>query len=205
MSANRSAENFSVVFQNSYSRIVAYFERRLPGDPMSAEDLVAEVFEVLWRRFEELPAPPDDLHWLFGIARHFYQSKRTSRLATKLRTFATDQSFGSSGTDVATSVANVLVVREAMNRLSPLDAEMLRLVYWDGLSHEDAASVLGCTCTVLRKRLSRARERLRKELDLAIPHRIIQEKVRSMTHLLGRAENPRCLSGLDTISMVILK
>jgi RNA polymerase sigma-70 factor (ECF subfamily) len=55
-------------------------------------------------------------------------------------------------------------VRDAIERLRPLDREVLRLVMWEGLSHGEAASVLDCSVNAVAQRLHNARERLRVEL-----------------------------------------
>ena len=47
--------------------------------------------------------------------------------------------------------------------LSPLERAAVELVDLDGLTPKEAAAVLGVSRGVLRMRLSRARERLRKE------------------------------------------
>ena len=52
----------------------------------------------------------------------------------------------------------------AIDRLLPGDREALRLVEWDGLSHAQAAQVLGCSANAVAARLHRARARLRTDL-----------------------------------------
>jgi hypothetical protein len=64
-------------------------------------------------------------------------------------------------------VATEVVVRDALSRLTPDDRELLRLVAWEGLEPREAAVVLGVPARTVRTRLSRARARLRAELDVA--------------------------------------
>jgi RNA polymerase sigma-70 factor (ECF subfamily) len=66
-------------------------------------------------------------------------------------------------------------VREALLKLRPLDREVLILVYWDGLSHGDAASVLGCSVNAVASRVKKAKSRLEAQLSprsstMAPPH-----------------------------------
>jgi RNA polymerase sigma factor (sigma-70 family) len=54
--------------------------------------------------------------------------------------------------------------RQAFERLSDDDRELLSLVAWEGLSGHEIAKVLGCSRGAARLRLHRARKRLAKEL-----------------------------------------
>ena len=58
---------------------------------------------------------------------------------------------------------------EAVDQLPPDDLELVRLVYWDDLSTEQAGAVLGIHPATARKRLQRARSRLRQLLETAPP------------------------------------
>ena len=52
----------------------------------------------------------------------------------------------------------------ALAMLRPADREALQLVLWDGLSHAEAASVLGCTANAFEIRYRRARAAVRDQL-----------------------------------------
>jgi RNA polymerase sigma-70 factor (ECF subfamily) len=56
---------------------------------------------------------------------------------------------------------------EAFNALSERDREILRLVAWEGLSLDDAATVLGCSAVACRVRYHRAKSRLASRLATA--------------------------------------
>jgi len=53
---------------------------------------------------------------------------------------------------------------EAMAQLSPKDAEVLRLTYWEELSAAEVAEVLGSSEQATWKRISRAKQSLRRVL-----------------------------------------
>ena len=59
------------------------------------------------------------------------------------------------------------VLERALAALSPDDRELLLLVAVEGLRPQDAAEVLGLRPEALRKRLERARGRLRDLIDRA--------------------------------------
>ena len=54
---------------------------------------------------------------------------------------------------------------EVLKRLSKKDRAVLHLFYWEDLTTEQVAKALGCSPAAARQRLSRAREKLRRELD----------------------------------------
>ena len=71
--------------------------------------------------------------------------------------------------DPADGVAVTADVTAAMARLSGRDQEVLQLHLWEGLEPREIAEVLGLTTVVVRPRLSRARARLREQLDRNAP------------------------------------
>ncbi|NYI76258.1 RNA polymerase sigma factor [Nocardioides panzhihuensis] len=58
----------------------------------------------------------------------------------------------------------VLDLRSALERLKPIDQEILRLVHWDGLSLVETAELLGKRAGTVRSRYHRARSSLRRQL-----------------------------------------
>ena len=53
---------------------------------------------------------------------------------------------------------------EALARLKDNERELLLLVAWDGLTHEEAAKVLGISRSAFTKRFGRARSRLEAQI-----------------------------------------
>jgi RNA polymerase sigma-70 factor (ECF subfamily) len=126
------------------------------------DEVVAETFLVAWRRLDDVPPYP--LPWLLGVARGVTANVRRSarrRDALHQRLAAHDH-VSRQGGPPATQVDRVAV---ALHRLRDGDREVLTLVAWDGLSHEEAAESLGCSRRTFAVRLHRARRRLRAELD----------------------------------------
>ena len=52
----------------------------------------------------------------------------------------------------------------ALKELRQMDREVLTLVYWDGLSHAETASVLGCSVNAVALRVKKAKVRLHDKL-----------------------------------------
>jgi RNA polymerase sigma-70 factor (ECF subfamily) len=138
--------------------VKAYVLRR--SDPGSADDVVAEVFVVCWRRMDEVPAEP--LPWLLGVARrtlstHRRSEQRRAGLRSRLNELGEPP-------HADPFRASEDAVGHALARLTESDRELLLLIAWDGLSPAQAAVVMGLKPSTLRVRLLRARRRLRQAL-----------------------------------------
>lgn len=155
---------FEALFARAGDPVLRYLLRRAPGD---AEDVAAETFVVAWRRRRDVPEPPDDLLWLYGVARKQLANnargrRRVERLRARLKhERAPEVTTASADGDSDRSLA----VRAALAALSPADAELLRLLVWEELSQRDAAAVLGISENAVALRASRARKRLAALLD----------------------------------------
>jgi len=162
-----AAERFEALYTGSYQEISGYVRRRVPPD--AADDVVAQVFTVAWRRFGQVPGPPQDRLWLFGVARncaaeHHRAATRRLRLRTRLsqEPAAVAHVPGPGGLDHDPGP-----VLAALASLKPRDREALQLVLWDELSHAEAAAVLGCTVNAFELRYRRARNRVRDAIAAA--------------------------------------
>jgi|SRR5690242_1480232 RNA polymerase sigma-70 factor (ECF subfamily) len=163
-----AAERFEALYTGSYQEISGYVRRRVPPD--AADDVVAQVFTVAWRRFGQVPSPPQDRLWLFGVARncaaeHHRAATRWLRLRTRLSQEPAPAASvpGPGGLDGADPGP----VLAALAALPPRDREALQLVLWDEMSHAEAAAVLGCTVNAFELRYRRARNRVRDALAAA--------------------------------------
>jgi len=158
VTARRAA--FADVFNANYAVILGFISRQV-AEPF-AEDIAAEVFTRAWESWPNAPA--EQKPWLLGIARHlvvdhYRATERGDRLATAIGNQLGPIYDPHTGTDVA------LDLQRAWAELSTSDREVLALVAWDGLTGEQAASVLNCSRTAFSVRLTRARRRLRALLE----------------------------------------
>ncbi len=152
---------FRQMFASHRDAVWVYCYRRLPRDDV--QDAVAEVFLVAWRRIDKAPVGDESLLWLYGVARNvvrnFHRSSvRRQRLHVKVGAFR----------QVDDPTPEMQVIRraedrellDAVNRLKPMDQELLRLRTWEELSHADIASVVGMSARSVESRLARLRKRL---------------------------------------------
>jgi RNA polymerase sigma-70 factor, ECF subfamily len=163
--APKANEVFERLYEDQYRSIYAYICRRTKS-ASDVPDIVSEVFMVAWRRIDDLPPPPQDRLWLFGVAHrcllaHQRQGLSRVRLLSMLEAQPNQIELIDSGSDALQSRT-----RSALNTLRFKDREVLTLVYWDGLTHADAAIVLGCSVNAVALRIKKAKARLRAKLAL---------------------------------------
>ena len=152
------------VYDAYATQLLAYFLRRVSED--HANDLVAEVFMVAWRRRAVAPGEPDLRPWLFKVARNVLRNHRRGaarrlRLHERLRAHAPTEVAVVQPPDPSDIVA---LLRWALAQLREQDREVLRLVAWEGCSTGELATELGCSTNAAAVRLHRARRRLRRVL-----------------------------------------
>ncbi|MFE4836195.1 RNA polymerase sigma factor [Arthrobacter sp. NPDC056691] len=150
---------FVAVHRDSYPRVYRYVRRRVES-PELAEELAADVFRVVWQKWNEQRHP--DIAWLLTVARNLignaYRSRdRLVALQAKLRASA---ELGS-GVDSAD-----LAVHDAMAALRDCERDILQLAYWDELSMAEIAGVLQCSEAAAKVRLHRARAAFRKQMPV---------------------------------------
>ena len=162
---NERRARFERLYVELHPAVSSYVLRRVP-ETVESGDIVAEVFTVVWRRMADLPAAPEDRLWVFGIARRCVSDAtrsftRRDRLYARIAGEGSREHSANAGGDPDVA----LTVRDAIAALPSGEAEALRLVAWDGLSHEDAARVLECSANAVAIRVHRARKRLERLLS----------------------------------------
>lgn len=146
-------ERFRALFREAYPALQRYAHHRgLVG--ADADDLVADVLTVAWRRLDQVPAD-DPIPWLFAVARNVWRNglrsgRRRLALLGRLPRPAV----------VPPPPEPPGHVRAALATLGDEDQELLRLVAWDDLTPSQIAVVLGCSPGAARVRIHRARTRL---------------------------------------------
>jgi RNA polymerase sigma-70 factor (ECF subfamily) len=153
---------FEALYTAHYHAIAGYVLRRVAAH--EADDVIAQIFTVAWRRFDHLPPAPDDRLWLLGVARNGVACQRRSE-RRRIRLLARlSQDVMSTGSLAPSANPSDEQVRAAMSALRPGDREALQLVLWDELSHTEAAAVVGCSPNAFELRYRRARSALRDAL-----------------------------------------
>jgi RNA polymerase sigma factor (sigma-70 family) len=160
---------FEQVYLRNVGVLMGYFARRC-RDPQTVADLTSETFVRAvdgFARFD--PRRGSDRAWLFGIAAHVFarhceQSAGGRDAAARLgghRALDEDEIEELAERIDAEREGAALMQRCA--RLPAVERAAIELVDLEGLTPKEAALALGVSGVAFRKRLSRARSRLRKE------------------------------------------
>jgi RNA polymerase sigma-70 factor (ECF subfamily) len=161
-----SQQLFEAVYEQHANAIKGYAMRRI--DPARADDIVAEVFLVAWRRLEDIPAEPRP--WLFGVATRVLANERRSAARQHAALDRLEPTAASVDPADAPELASS-PLQEALRNLSDTDREALLLTAWEGLNHREAARALGVKEATFTVRLHRAKRRLGRAIERSQPAR----------------------------------
>lgn len=139
---------------------VAYRQLQSAAD---AEEIVQDAFLLLWRKRGRLHLVGESvLPALIVSVKHLAANRRRARARRAAHESAVRPP-EPVGLDEGTAVADLL--RRAFEALPPLDAQVARLCLEQDVTYAEAAARLGISEGAVRNRLSRARSRLRKDLE----------------------------------------
>ena len=157
--SGRDDQWFEALFTRFHGPVRAYASRRAPDD---ADDIVADVFAVAWRKRGDVP--DNALPWLYAVAAremlHTFRARdRRDRLGLRLQA-TTLLVHPDPAEQIAGRLDAQAPVTRALALLPERDAEVLRLWAWEHLEPAEIAVVLGISSVASRVRLHRARRRL---------------------------------------------
>lgn len=157
---------------DAYARSVYNHAYRLTGEWTVAEDVVSLTFLDAWRLREKLDEDGGSLRpWLLGIATNVTRNTRRAarRHAAAVARIPRGEPLADFAEEVAgrlDDAAQLALVRSAFAKLRRAEREVLALCVWGGLDYAAAAEALGVPVGTVRSRLSRARTKLAKYLEL---------------------------------------
>ena len=156
-------DRFLTLYESARPLIIAYALRRAASRE-DAADAVAEIFEIAWRRLDDVPAGHDGILWLYVTARYVLANQgRRLRRRQEITTRLGEELRGIELHEESPDEEGVFMQR-SFRALSPDERELLMLAGWEGLNAADMGRVLGCSPTAARIRLHRARTRLKAEM-----------------------------------------
>ncbi len=146
-----------------YGKVVYSFAYRLTADATLAEECVQDVFVAFWRRAADFdPTRAKLTTWLFTVARNrAVDLGRQKARRPELRDDLEPTGAAPDPADLAAGADEAQRVAEAMAELPEEQLAVLRLAYFDGLSHAEIAELIGIPLGTVKGRVRLALERLR--------------------------------------------
>jgi RNA polymerase sigma factor (sigma-70 family) len=137
--------------------------RRVLGGSAAADDAFQATFLILFRRAGSIRVEASLAPWLLHVARLAALKARQGELRRRAREGRVPRPEALAPEDDASDLH--LLVRTEVDRLPEKYRDPVRLCYFEGRTHDDAAAALGWPVGTVRGRLSRAREMLRTRLE----------------------------------------
>jgi RNA polymerase sigma-70 factor (ECF subfamily) len=155
---------------DAYASFVYSLARSIVRDDGDAEDITQEVFFRVWERAGTFdPSRGSPAAWITTMTRRLAIDKTRSRtFKARGREASIDVLSAVAAVDGSAAVlsAEANQVLEALNRLDEQYREVIRLSYYEGLSHSGIASRLGTPLGTVKSRLREGVVQLRKLLDI---------------------------------------
>jgi RNA polymerase sigma factor (sigma-70 family) len=150
---------FATIVSRHAAMVLGVCRRFLPSRE-DAEDACQAVFLILCRKAKSLPWRASVANWLYSTARKVARNARlsSSRRARRERAAAVPESVAP--TDLMTCQELLAVLDEELDRLPPRYREPLVVCYLEGLTRDEAATLLGVPQATLKSQLERGRKKL---------------------------------------------
>ena len=163
---NGEPEAFGVLVDKYKAGIYAFACAKL-GDFRDAQDVTQEVFVQAYRGLRSLRRWESFAFWLYRIA--YTRCARQLQVRSKRidSAFIEDQSPKIMDLPSLNSYREIQVsesVRDALDLLPEIYREALMLRYFGGMNSNEIAKAIGTSPAAVRKRLSRARAQMKKEM-----------------------------------------
>lgn len=152
----RATPDFRAFYEREY-RPVLGMAYALTGEMNAAEDVCQEAFMAAFRRWDEVGTMEHSGAWVRRVVANQSVS-RFRRIAAEARAFL--RLGGPELSDLPSPSHESVAVWTALRKLTGRQAEVIVLVYFTGLSHAEAAEVMGCSIETARTHLKRAKARL---------------------------------------------
>jgi RNA polymerase sigma-70 factor (sigma-E family) len=138
----------------------------LCGNRERAQDLVQSTLVSLLRSWTKVrDAENLDAYAKSALIRAFRSERRKFRREAEIRTLAYSRDPSVGTHDPASEAELRVLILEALRTLPPRPRAMVILRYWEDLSIEETAAVMGCSTGNVKSQCSRSLEKLRARFD----------------------------------------
>ena len=145
-----------------YGQRLCAYARRLTSDPAQADDVVQDALVAAWKSASRFRGEGRLIAWLLGIVHHLALKSLRHRSQPLTDEIEASLAAGSPSPEQQfESAEQAARLRACLQTLSPEHRSVLELVFYQGLSLEEAAQVCRVPLGTVKSRLSYARRQLR--------------------------------------------
>ena len=161
--ATRNSEEAFHALVERYAGMVYHTALRQLGNPHAAEEVAQAVFIILAQKAATIRRQTTLYGWLFRATRFAVLNQRRQEKNRARREQEAYAMQSASNSDDLNPVWEQITphLDDALDKLPVMDRELVMIRYFGNKSHKEAAQTLGVSEDVVRKRLSRAMEKLR--------------------------------------------
>ena len=152
----------------AFEELVARFHRplrcflvQLLGTSDGADDVMQETWLGGYRGIGRLRDPGKFVSWIYQIARN----RAMSRLSQDQRWQPLEEPEEITADEPTFSPDDAEAIHRSMERLSPEHREVLLLRFFEQMSYEQMAEVVGCAVGTVRSRLHHAKSNLKQQFE----------------------------------------
>jgi RNA polymerase sigma-70 factor (ECF subfamily) len=157
---NGDADSFGALCERYYCSMVAIAYSRL-SDRDLAEDAAQEAFFVAFRHISKLNKENHFSRWVAGICRNIASDMAKARIRNKVLSIQDCEPLSK---DQAKEAGDVEIVRSIVAELPVKMKEVVFLRYYNQMSYQQIADVLGISQEAVNGRLRRAKRTVAREL-----------------------------------------
>ena len=153
---------FGELVRKHQSAVRAFLRQLTRGDAAWADDLAQESFILAYRKLRDFRGEAAFSSWLLGIAHNQFRNAR--RRQREIPHEIVPETSGDNEPSQADKTALHQDLSSAVAKLSPDEQTALHVCYQQGLTHGEAAEVLGWPIGTVKTHLARSKEKLRQLL-----------------------------------------
>ncbi|MFH1769051.1 MAG: RNA polymerase sigma factor [Parcubacteria group bacterium] len=151
----------------NYQKNIINFHYRLVGNRFEAEDLAQDTFIKAYKKFDSVKDKKKVKSWLFSIARNvtvdFFRRKKEKTITldnTMLENYARENAIDYQAQVINTEISKEL--QSCIEQLQPEDRTIIKLLYYEGFSYKEIATMMNMNQNTLKSKLHRARQSLQE-------------------------------------------
>jgi RNA polymerase sigma-70 factor, ECF subfamily len=164
-----SEEQLRGIYRETIDALYGYASRRCGGQRELAEDVTQEVWLRAVRDWPRAGVPTNPLGWLTTVARNLILNHLRRRQGISLDDVSEADVLAAVDNDaVSDSPEIATLVTCALGRLPKAEAQLLESFHYDRDRTAQLAERYGVSERAIEGRLRRARERLRREVELTL-------------------------------------